>query len=448
MPRNTVNSRQTAKPATNGQGPSGSRRRPPPKRVSFADEQGDAAATIAQQKKEQEKFRAAQAKIKAAADKAALKEQREATKRREKEEATRRKEQEDHVARLETEVEALRREKELEEQRAAAARHEQELHAAAIRREEEERAAMQRGARMTTEELVAEAELREPYSPRTLAAMKRDEDLRNGPYEYSVRAVLKVQNGSQTPTKWSNKIGGLHVKGSFDIHALNIDLDAAIEQHGVSELSEIRGWAKSTHSKGTRQNFTLDTISIEQWEQRVESITTAEWKKRPKYILDVELVCTGRIGLRRGIQAVDGPAQSPSHRRTRTSVLEDQHAVVRDRQESLGDVMEQLITRWTCQAASCNHQGTCWIDENGEHHKINAVMRERWAAAIQDGQATQYQPPLLLYKAFVNANSSGDSQKKKKTTPMEQMKAMMEQQMELGLLKSMRSMANMASEES
>ncbi len=71
--------------------------------------------------------------------------------------------------------------------------------------------------------------------------MKRDEELKNGPYKYSVRAVLRVQNGSQTPTKWSNKIGGLHVIGRFDIHALNIDLDAAIEQHGVSELSEIRG---------------------------------------------------------------------------------------------------------------------------------------------------------------------------------------------------------------
>ncbi len=266
MPRNTVNSRQTAKTATatNDQGPSGSRRRPSSKRVSFADEQGDAAATIAQQKKEQEKIRIAQAKTKAAADRAALKEQKEATKRREKEKARRRKEQEEHVARLEAEVETLRREKELEEQRAAATRHEQELRAAAVRRKEEERAAMQRGARMTTEELLNEAELREPYSPRTLAAMKMDEELKNGPYEYSVRAVLRVQNGSQTPTKWSNKIGGLHVKGRFDIHALNIDLDAAIEQHGVSELSEIRGWAKSTHSKGTRQTFTLDTISIEQ----------------------------------------------------------------------------------------------------------------------------------------------------------------------------------------
>ena len=92
MPRNTVNSRQTIKTATNDQGSSESRRRLVFKRVSFADEQGDAVATVAQQKKEQEKVRVAQAKIKAAVDRTALKEQREATKRREKEETTRRKE--------------------------------------------------------------------------------------------------------------------------------------------------------------------------------------------------------------------------------------------------------------------------------------------------------------------------------------------------------------------
>ena len=51
MPRNTVNSRQTAKPAINGQRSSKSRRRSSPKRVSFVNEQSDAAAIIAQQKK-------------------------------------------------------------------------------------------------------------------------------------------------------------------------------------------------------------------------------------------------------------------------------------------------------------------------------------------------------------------------------------------------------------
>ena len=201
-------------------------------------------------------------------------------------------------------------------------------------------------------------ETREPYSPRTLSAMKRGEKEKNGPYQYSLRAVLKVQNGSLAPTKWSNKIGGLHTKGNFDIHALNIDLDAAMEHNGVVELFEIRGWVKSTHSKGTRQTFTLTAISIDQWEQRVESITTAEWKKYTGYIIESELVCTDRSGLRRSIQAVDGPAQSPSHRRTRTGRLEEQHAVVRDRNESLGENMEQLITRWKCHSATCGHSSS------------------------------------------------------------------------------------------
>lgn len=205
MPRNTVNSRQTAKTATNDQGPSESRRRPTSKRVSFADKQGDAAATIAQQKKNQEKIRVAQAKTKATADRAALKKQKEAIKRREKEEATRRKEQKEHVTRLEAEVETLRRGKELEEQRAAAARHKQELCAAAVHKElratavrqiqqdiTADLAAQRRRVRQSIEELMNEAELRESYSPRTLAAMKRDEEVRNGPYEYSVRAVLRV----------------------------------------------------------------------------------------------------------------------------------------------------------------------------------------------------------------------------------------------------------------
>ena len=48
---------------------------------------------------------------------------------------------------------------------------------------------------MITEELIAEIELRESYSSRTLTIMKRDENLRNELYEYSVRVVLKVQNG-------------------------------------------------------------------------------------------------------------------------------------------------------------------------------------------------------------------------------------------------------------
>lgn len=46
---------------------------------------------------------------------------------------------------------------------------------------------------MTTPEPIDETDfVREPYSPKTLEAMKRDEEQKNGPYDYSVSACLKV----------------------------------------------------------------------------------------------------------------------------------------------------------------------------------------------------------------------------------------------------------------
>ena len=462
MPRNTVNSHQTTKTTTttNDQGPSKSRRRlSSSKRVSFADEQNDTTAIITQQKKKQEKLRIAQIKTKTITDRATLKKQKETIKRHEKKKIKRHKEQKKHVARLKIKIKTLRREKKLEKQRVTITRHEQELYVivvtryeqklyAVVIREKEKWTTMQRDIKMITEKLLNETELKKSYSPRTLTTMKRDEKLKNEPYKYSVKAVLRVQNESQTPTKWSNKIEDLHVKEKFDIHALNIDLDAAIEQHDVNELNEIREWIKSTHFKKTRQTFTLNIISIEQWEQRIESIITIEWQKRFNFILDIKLICTDRIGLKRDIQIVDGPAQSPSHRRTRTNNLEDQHAVVRDRQKTLDDHLEQLIIKWKCQSTSCEYKDICWIDENDEHYKMNAVTRERWAVAIQDDQVTQYQPPLLVYKTFMNTNSNANDDNQKKKTSMKQMKIMMKQQMKLGLLKNMKSITNIISEES
>ena len=88
-------------------------------------------------------------------------------KRREKEDATRRKEEEARIARLEAELETLRREREVEKER----------------RRVEEDTEYQRRIRQTTQEQVDEwdDETREPYSPRTLSAMKRGEKEKNGP---------------------------------------------------------------------------------------------------------------------------------------------------------------------------------------------------------------------------------------------------------------------------
>ena len=288
MPRNTTNSRQTAPPST--QGPSNA---PQPRRrnVSFTDKdttaqqskQGNAttakttatkttaamttAAKKALEKKEQDKAKMAEIKAHAAATKKELQEHQAALKRREKEEAKRRKDEELRVARLEEKIATLEKDKELELAR---------LREAGAKRQEEAIMHETRRNRQTVEEAMYEAEIPEQYSPRTLAVMRKDEELRKGPHEYSLRAVIRSQNGSYTSTKWSNKIGGLWKKGSFDINALNIEIDTAMEANGLVECIEIRGWVKSTHSRGTRQAYNMTALTIDEWEQRVESITAQE----------------------------------------------------------------------------------------------------------------------------------------------------------------------------
>lgn len=55
----------------------------------------------------------------------------------------------------------------------------------------------------------------------------------------ALKASLKQQNGSHTSTKWANKIGGGWQLGSFDIHVLNVEIDTAMEQYNIVELTDI-----------------------------------------------------------------------------------------------------------------------------------------------------------------------------------------------------------------
>ncbi len=114
---------------------------------------------------------------------------------------------------------------------------------------------------------------------------------------------------------------------------------------GVTEIADISGCMKSANSEATRQQFNMKDLSIVDWELRGETITTEQWKNHNGYVIDVFLTITGRVGLTRSIQEVDGPTQSPSHCRTRTDAPEQSHAVVRDRNETLGDNSEKLNTR-------------------------------------------------------------------------------------------------------
>lgn len=224
MPRNTRQAATSSNTAAAG----------PSRRVSFADEQGDAVANTATQKarqKEEEKKRKAEERARARAEKKELQERQAAAKRREKEEQQRRKEEQQRLANIEAELKRVRREKELLEAKREGRR-----------RQEEEAREDNRRARITTDELLDETELlAEPHSPRTLQAMKRDEAIQNRPYKYSVKACLKAQNGARTSHVWTNKIGGLWKKGSFDSHVLNIEIDEAIAKYSVTEIIDIKG---------------------------------------------------------------------------------------------------------------------------------------------------------------------------------------------------------------
>ena len=61
------------------------------------------------------------------------------------------------------------------------------------------------------DELVDETPLiMEPYTPRSLKAIKRDEETANGLFDYSVDVTFRLQNGIKTRILWTNKIGGLY----------------------------------------------------------------------------------------------------------------------------------------------------------------------------------------------------------------------------------------------
>lgn len=271
--------------------------------------------------------------------------------------------------------------------------------------------------------------------------MKRQKEEEEGPYKYVVYALLKVLNNQRTQYLWTNKISGLHTKGNFDSGLFNIEIDKAIVEKNLTDIADIQGWVKSTHGRATRRHFTLKDLSIDEWEARVESLSTEEWKRYTGYVLDINVAITARngAGLRRPIQDVDSPAQSPSHRRTRTDALEQTHAVVRDRNERLGDYSEKLITRWKCRNTTYKNKGVCWIDNSGQHHQLNTLHRERWASAMASGSATEHEPPLLLAQSLMG--QEGEKLTKKKSA-MEEMKEVLAQQLEFDTIRSMRSMIN------
>lgn len=391
------------------------------KTVSFEEEQGDIAAaaraTAAATAREKKK-------------KGAIAERRRLQAAEIERRQERRREEEEHQAHLN------RMQEQEQARRHAALEAEEVQNRAILEQEERDRIARQEAFDREFEE-----------------DQRRLQERREELFPYTVKYLLKAQYKSIKQAKCSQKFGDSWNKSRFDINGLLVEIQAAMDKHNITHLSEIKGWIKACHGRASRQYFTLDELSEEQWEGQVENIATGEWRKYTGAPIDVSLECTGPIpaatttsSSRRSISAVDSPSHSPQHRRTRTDRLEESHIPIRDRNEALGDLTEELITRWKCHAAHCNHKGMCYIDSDGQHYRINAVQRERWAVAIQNSEATKTSPPVALYRSLINqgvVNPEGrTSQKMKKGSDFEELKDIVTEQTKLSMLKSIRSMAD------
>lgn len=168
-------------------------------------------------------------------------------------------------------------------------------------------------------------------------------------YPFIVTATLKAQLSTGFRVKWSQPVMTPEHKtewhkGTFNADELNRLIHDAMEQYIFEEsLVESIAWIKSDGSRQGRIRVSLTDLSMASWDAQVEPILEQEWVSKPGYRLVVTIECIGRMepsSGRRPIGAVDSPANSPAHRRTRTVQQEENMAYRRDRNEHVGDFSE------------------------------------------------------------------------------------------------------------
>jgi hypothetical protein len=226
------------------------------------------------------------------------------------------------------------------------------------------------------------------------------------PYLYCVSWVLKALIGPgpnpRKVVKWQGKIGEEWLQGQFRTDSLDLELNKAIEKNRLLEPSEITVVVRSSHRKGTRQLISLEELSQELWDAKVETLLKEEHLRYLGYKLDVyaEFYCrpSETIVQKRAYSSIESPMSSPMPRRTRTIQQEERQAEQRNRNEEAGDFSEQLLDRWTCLKDTCiNHKAFCFVDYGGQHYSMDNTIRESWAKAISKGNASVEQPPEVLY---------------------------------------------------
>jgi hypothetical protein len=111
------------------------------------------------------------------------------------------------------------------------------------------------------------------------------------PYEYTVSWALKALIGPgpfpRRAVKWQGKVGEDWAQGQFKYNVLDFELNNAMEHLGFDNLVEVIVTAKSTSTRGTRKSITLEELSQESWDSKVEPLLKQEHLRFLGFKLDV-----------------------------------------------------------------------------------------------------------------------------------------------------------------
>jgi hypothetical protein len=87
--------------------------------------------------------------------------------------------------------------------------------------------------------------------------------------------------------KWQGKVGEDWAQGQFKYNVLDFELNNAMEHLGFDNLVEVIVTAKSTSTRGTRKSITLEELSQESWDSKVEPLLKQEHLRFLGFKLDV-----------------------------------------------------------------------------------------------------------------------------------------------------------------
>jgi hypothetical protein len=332
----------------------------------------------------------------------------------------------------------------------------------AVQAEQERRQRLQQMAEEAGRE--EEEDLPSSEDPESEIDRREEENLEFNqqiPYEYTVSWALKALIGPgpfpRRAVKWQGKVGEDWAQGQFKYNALDFELSNAMEHLGFINLVEVIVTAKSTNTRGTRKSITLEELSQESWDSKVEPLLKQEHLRFLGFKLDVIVEFFGRQKdnplQKRAYSSIESPgkSQSPLPRRTRTVQEEERQADRRDRNEEAGELSERLLDRWTCLKDTCiNHKRFCFVDYRGRHFSMDTTIRETWAKAISKGNATVERPPEALYNFWVQkgavdetckaplAKASKEAREQAKEARMERLFEMQERAQEYAMEQQIR----------